>query len=279
VTNIDREHMNFYDSMERLIAAYVDFIDGVPFYGRAVLCSDCPHIAEQLGHLKKRFWTYGTGADADFRAVEITPAGAATTFDVIHRGVALGRVRIGLPGRHMVLNALAAIAVGESFGVPFERSVAALAQFDGIMRRFEVKGEAAGVVVVDDYGHHPTEIEATLSAARDAYGGRRIVVLFQPHRYSRTADLFDRFTHAFDGADLVIVTDVYAAGEPPIDGINGKALARALALRHSGTVMHIPRDAALAEAVARSTNSGDVVLTLGAGDLTTVPDEWLALEA
>jgi UDP-N-acetylmuramate--alanine ligase len=276
VTNIDREHMNYYGSMERLVSAYVDFIDGVPFYGRAILCTDCPHIAAQLGHLKKRFWTYGTGADADFRAVEITPAGAATTFDVIHRGVALGRVHIGLPGRHMVLNALAAIAVGEAFGVPFEKSVAALAQFDGIMRRFEIKGEAAGVVVVDDYGHQPTEIEATLSAARDAYGGRRIVVLFQPHRYSRTADLFERFTQAFDGADLVVVTDVYAAGEPPIDGITGESLARALASRHPGTVKYAPKDARLPASVAGAARAGDVVLTLGAGDVTKLGPEILA---
>jgi UDP-N-acetylmuramate--alanine ligase len=185
-------------------------------------------------------------------------------------------VRIGLPGRHMVLNALAAVAVGAAFGVSFDKTAEALAKFDGIMRRFEIKGEAGGVVVVDDYGHHPTEIEATLSAARDAYGERRIVVLFQPHRYSRTADLFERFTQAFDGADAVFVTDVYAAGEAPIDGITGSALARALALRHPGTVTYAPKDPALPDVLARAAKAGDVVLTLGAGDVTKLGPEILA---
>jgi UDP-N-acetylmuramate--alanine ligase len=276
VTNIDREHMSYYVSMERLIDAYVAFIDAVPFYGRAILCTDCPEISAQLGRLKKRYWTYGTSADADFRAVEIATEGTSTSFDVLHRGVALGRVRIGMPGRHTVLNSLAAIAVGASFDVPMEKSIAALGAFDGIMRRFEIKGEAGGVLVVDDYGHHPTEIRATLSAARDAYGSRRIVAVFQPHRYSRTADLFQEFTGAFDSADVVIVTDVYAAGEAAIEGISGEHLAEQMARRHRGTVLYRAKQADLASVVADFACDGDVVLTLGAGDITKLGPEILS---
>jgi UDP-N-acetylmuramate--alanine ligase len=276
VTNIDREHMNYYVSMERLVDAYVDFIDGVPFYGRAVLCTDCERIAALLPRLKKRFWTYGTTADCDFRAVEIQFEGTATAFEVLHRGVALGRVRMAMPGRHTVLNALASIAVGATFGIPFESTAKALASFDGIMRRFEIKGERGGVLVVDDYGHHPTEIMATLAAARGAYDGRRIVALFQPHRYSRTSDLFHEFTGAFDAADVVVVTDVYAAGEQPIEGVDGDALAKGLKRRHRGEIVYAKRAAGLAGVVAAMSRPGDVVLTLGAGDVTKLGPEILA---
>jgi UDP-N-acetylmuramate--alanine ligase len=278
VTNIDREHMSYYVTMERLVEAYVAFIDSVPFYGRAVLCTDCPRIAGviETGRLKKRYWTYGTGADADFRAVEIAARGTSTSFEVIHRGVALGRAHIGMPGRHTVLNALAAIATGTAFGVPFARIVEALEAFDGIMRRFEIKGEAGGVLVVDDYGHHPTEVKATLAAARGAYDGRRIVALFQPHRYSRTADLFEEFTAAFPDADVLVVTDVYAAGEAAMAGIDGATLAAAIAQGHPGKVVYLPKDAGLAAAVASLAAPGDVVLTLGAGDVTKLGPEILA---
>jgi UDP-N-acetylmuramate--alanine ligase len=276
VTNIDREHMNYYVSMERLVDAYVDFIDGVPFYGRAILCADCPEIGRLYGRLKKRYWTYGTGADADFRGVELRVDGASTSFDVVHRGIALGRVCVAMPGRHVMLNALAAVAVGTAFGVSFERCAAALTSFEGILRRFEVKGEAAGVLVVDDYAHHPTEIQATLAAAREAYPGRRIVALFQPHRYSRTVDLFNAFVGAFESADVVVVTDVYGAGEPAVEEANGMRLAEALARRHRGSVRYAARDAALADAVAAMMQTGDVVLTLGAGDVTRLGPEILA---
>jgi UDP-N-acetylmuramate--alanine ligase len=276
VTNIDREHMNYYVTMERLVDAYVDFIDAVPFYGRALLCTDCPEITALLGRLKKRFWTYGTGLDTDFCAVEIAIDGTNTSFEVLNRGVSLGRVRIGMPGRHTVLNALAAIAVGMSFGISFERCVTALASFDGILRRFELKGEARGVLVVDDYGHHPTEIKATLAAAREAYAGRRIVAVFQPHRYSRTADLFQEFTGAFDSADVVFVTDVYAAGEAAMDGVSGERLAEQLGRRHRGNVRYNARNDALAESVTSTLEPGDVVITLGAGDITRLGPELLA---
>jgi UDP-N-acetylmuramate--alanine ligase len=180
-----------------------------------------------------------------------------------------------MPGEHMVRNALAAIAVGAQFGIDFSHAAAALGAFDGIMRRFEVKGEAGGVLVVDDYGHHPTEIRATLAAARKGFD-RRIVAVFQPHRYTRTHDLFHEFTGAFDAADVVMVTDVYAAGEIPIDGVDAPALVAALARRHRGTVSYEPAGPDLADRVAAVARSGDLVLTLGAGDVTRLGPEILA---
>jgi len=276
VTNIDREHMTYYGNMERLVDAYVAFINGIPFYGRAVLCTDCSEIRSLLPRLKKRYTTYGTDASADLRAVEITPQGVSTTFDVVARGAVLGKVQVHLPGTHFVLNSLAAIAVGLEFGVSFDDCAAALGAFDGIMRRFEVKGEAAGVTVVDDYAHHPTEIRATLAAARSAYPERRIVAVFQPHRYTRTLDLFKEFTTAFEHADLVVVTDIYAAGETPAEGIDGRSLAEAVRRLHRGQVVYEPAGAALAGRAAALAHPGDLLLTLGAGDVTKLGPEILA---
>ncbi len=274
VTNVDREHMDYYGSMGRLVDAYVCFINATPFYGRAVVCSDCEEIAGLLARVKKRYLTYGTAVDADFRAVEIAYQGLTTSFEVLHRGVALGRVSIEMPGLHSVRNALAALAVGLEFGVGFETCAAALGQFGGVLRRFELKGQAAGVTVVDDYGHHPTEIMATLGAARNSFD-RRIVAVFQPHRYSRTKDLFVEFAGAFDDADVVLVTDVYAAGEEPIEGITAELLVEALARRHRGEVRYVPRGSGLAAAAANAAVAGDLVITLGAGDITKVGPEVL----
>ena len=274
VTNIDREHMDTYGSMERLIDAYVSFVNGIPFYGRAFLCSDCPNVVSMLGRLKKRYTTYGTNLDADYCAADMHFDGISSTFEVIHRGAALGSVRIDMPGRHTVVNALAAIAVGMEFGVPFAECAAALAAFEGIMRRFEIKGERGGVLVVDDYGHHPTEIKATLGAA--AAFGRRVVAVFQPHRYSRTADLFEQFLRAFDDADEVVVTDIYPAGEVPIEDLHAERLAGALARCHRGRVQYVPAGPELPAAVAERTQPGDLVITLGAGDITAVAGEILS---
>ncbi len=278
VTNIDREHLGTYGSMERLIDAYVSFVNGIPFYGRAFLCTDCDNVTSVLGRLKKRFTTYGTSVDADFYAADLEFDGLSSTFEVIHRGAALGRVRIDMPGRHMVLDALAAVAVGMEFGVPFSECAAALGAFEGILRRFEIKGERGGVLVVDDYGHHPSEIKATLSAAVGGFD-RRVLAVFQPHRYSRTADLFDEFLHAFDAAAEVVVTDIYAAGEAPIEGMDGQRLAEALGRCHRGHVRYVPSGPSLAETVVERVRPGDLVITLGAGDITGVaPDILAALE-
>lgn len=274
VTNIDREHMDYYGSMGRLVDAYVCFINATPFYGRAIVCSDCEETAGLLSRVKKRYLTYGTSVDADLRAAEISYQGLTTSFEVLHRGVALGRVAIEMPGLHSVLNALAAIAVGIEFGVGFATCSAALGQFAGVLRRFELKGQAGGVTVVDDYGHHPTEIMATLAAARNSFD-RRIVAVFQPHRYSRTKDLFVEFAGAFADADVVLVTDIYAAGEEAIDGVSAQALVEALARRHHGEVAYVARGPGLAAAAAKAARPGDLILTLGAGDITKVGCEIL----
>jgi UDP-N-acetylmuramate--alanine ligase len=267
VTNIDREHMNYYGTMECLIDAYIEFINGTPFFGRAILCGDDEQIASLLGSVKKRYVTYGTSLEHDFCAADISYVGLGTSFDVLYRGVGLGRAHVAMPGKHAALNALAAIAVGVEFGIPFERSVAALSAFEGIIRRFEHKGDAGGVTVIDDYGHHPTEILATLAAAKNAFD-RRIVAVFQPHRYSRTKDLLAEFTRAFGDAELVIVTDIYAAGEDPIDGISGVDLAEAIERQHKGGVVYAAAGDGLAAEIAALVKDGDVVITLGAGDIT-----------
>jgi len=275
VTNIDREHLNYYRTMERLIDAYVSFINGIPFFGRSILCTDCPEVAGLLGRLKKRHTTYGTGVEADFRAVDVGYEGLRSSFDVVHRGVGLGRIEVAMPGKHMVLNSLAAVAVGMEFGMTFSDCAASLAHFDGIMRRFEIKGERGGVMVVDDYGHHPTEIRATLAAARSGFD-RRIVAVFQPHRYSRVADLFQDFAGAFGDADEVLVTDIYGAGEAAVEGIDARSLSEAVERLHNGTVRYLPAVPALADQVAALLRPGDLVLTLGAGDITRLGQEILA---
>jgi UDP-N-acetylmuramate--alanine ligase len=267
VTNVDREHMSFYGTMDCLIDAYVSFINTIPFYGRAILCTDCQRVTALLDRVNKRFVTYGTNAECDLAARDIEVQGLRTEFEVLHRGVSLGRVGISMPGRHVALNALAAIAIGLELGIDFRTAAHALASFGGIQRRFEVKGVQDDVTVVDDYGHHPTEIRATLAAARQGFSGR-VIAVFQPHRYSRTADLFHEFTEAFEDADVVVVTDIYAAGEEPVDAISGSGLAAATARNHRGMVQYRPAGPDLAADVARLARSGDVVITLGAGDIT-----------
>ncbi len=274
VTNIDREHMQYYGTQERLADAFLDFINSVPFFGRTVLCTDCPEVERLLGRVRKRYTTYGMSNAADYSPAEVHYRGLQTSFDVLHRGAALGRVSIAMPGRHVVLNTLAAIAVAMEFGVPFARCAEALAGFEGVLRRFEVKGVAGGVMVVDDYAHHPTEIRATLEAARRGFGHRTIAV-FQPHRYTRTADLFDEFTHAFADADAVVVTDVYGAGEPPVESLHASRLAEAIARVHRGLVVYEPAGPSLVDAVIGLAGPGDLVLTLGAGDITRLGPELL----
>jgi UDP-N-acetylmuramate--alanine ligase len=276
VTNVDREHMTYYGTMDRLVDSYVSFINSIPFYGRAILCADCPRVVGLLDRVNKRFVTYGTSPECDLAARDIRYRGLRTEFDVLRRGVALGRVELSMPGRHVVLNALAAISIALELGIDFRTAADALAAFAGIERRFDIKGEYGGITVVDDYGHHPTEIRATLAAARRAFEERRILAVFQPHRYSRTADLFHEFTEAFDDADVVVVTDIYAAGEEPAAAISGSGLAAAIARRRDGAIHYRPAGPQLAGEVARLARRGDVVLTLGAGDITRLGPRILA---
>jgi UDP-N-acetylmuramate--alanine ligase len=276
VTNIDREHLDYYGEMERVREAYLQFVHRVPFYGVAVLCIDNVNVRALLPHIRKRFVTYGTSPDADWQARGLRVAGLETVFDVWRGERRLGEARLRMPGRHHALNALAALAVAEELEIPFRIAAHALEDFGGIHRRFEVKGEEHEILVVDDYGHHPEEIRATLRAAREGFP-RRLVVAFQPHRYSRTRDLFNEFLEAFDDADALVVTDIYSAGEERLDGVSSEALYQALRRRGHLDVRYVPGRDRVAEALLEIVRPGDVVMTLGAGDIHRTADELLGL--
>jgi UDP-N-acetylmuramate--alanine ligase len=270
VTNIDPEHLDFYGDMEQVKAAYLNFINRVPFYGRAILCLDNVNVRAILSQVRKRFVTYGLSSEAEYRARNLTVSGLTTRCEVWHGEEALGEIRLNLPGRHSALNALAVIAVSRELGIPFPHAQEALRSFAGIQRRFEVKGEAAGVLVVDDYGHHPEEVRATLRAAREGLaqnGARRVVVLFQPHRYTRTRDLFEEFLSAFDDADVLVLTEIYPAGEDPLVGVSGEALYRAVKKRGHIDVHFAASKEEVIDLTQTLIRPDDIILTLGAGDI------------
>ncbi len=269
VTNIDREHIDYYGATEALADAFLEFINKVPFYGVAVLCLDHPTVRGLLPRVRKRVVTYGLSGDADFTAEGVRIRQMETTFSVRYRGGALGTVTLPMPGRHSVANALAAIAVATELGIDFAASAAALGAFAGIHRRSEIKGEIAGVLVMDDYGHHPTEIEATLRAIIEGWD-RPLTVVFQPHRYSRTKDLFQDFVSAFDRAHRLILTDIYAAGEEPAPGAGAEELYRAIRRRGHMDVEFIEDKDDVAVRLLPRLADGDMVLTLGAGDIHKV---------
>jgi UDP-N-acetylmuramate--alanine ligase len=266
ITNIDPEHLEHWGSVERAADAFLEFANRVPFYGTAILGVDSPRVAALVPRLRKRFLTYGLTRDAEFSARDLRIEGFETRFVATRAGEDLGEVQVASPGRHIAMNALATIAVCLEIGVPFSDVAAGLAAFAGIHRRFEIRGRANGVTVIDDYGHHPEEVRATLRAAREGLGGRRIVV-FQPHRYSRTRDLFEDFLGAFDDADHLLLIDIHAAGEEPIDGVDAESLARALARRGHADVRYIADRSTLGAAVAEMARPDDVVLLMGAGDI------------
>jgi UDP-N-acetylmuramate--alanine ligase len=276
VTNIDREHLDYHGDMERLRDAYLQFIHRVPFYGLAVLCIDNVNVRGLLPKVHKRFVTYGISPDADWQARDLLVSGLETTFEVWRAGEHLGPVRLRMPGRHHALNALAALAVAADLEIPFRTAAHALENFGGIHRRFEVKGEESGILVVDDYGHHPEEIRVTLRAAREGFP-RRLVVAFQPHRYTRTRDLFEEFLESFDDADALVLTDVYAAGEERLDGASSEALYQALKRRGHLDVRYVAARDRVAEALLDVVRPGDLVVTLGAGDIYRTGDELLGL--
>jgi UDP-N-acetylmuramate--alanine ligase len=270
VTNIDREHLDHYGTMERLEEAFLEFINRVPFYGLAVLCADDEVIRKLLPRVVRRYQTYGLRDHLDLRpdllATDIVMKQWHTEFHASFRGTDLGPFRVSAPGIHNVSNALAAIAIGIELEVPVDVIRNGLAAFAGVERRFHLRGEKSGIMVVDDYGHHPTEIRAVLTAARQGWN-RRLVVLFQPHRYTRTRDLFNEFVHAFDQADVLFMTDVYGAGELPIPGITGERLAESVRAAGHPSVTWVERRAELVSHVLPALRAGDLVLTLGAGDI------------
>ena len=285
ITNIDHEHLENYGGFEDLQQAFVDFANRVPFYGAVVACADDGNLAAVLPRMTRRVTTYGLeAAHADLSAIDIVLGPFTVVATVTRRArragadaaaaVTLGKLALQVPGRHNLQNALAAVAVGLELGLPFERVAAGLHEFRGAERRFEVHGEAGGVLVVDDYGHHPTEIAAVLAAARQL--NRRIVVAFQPHRFSRTFALMKAFGPALAGADHIVLTDIYSAGEDPIPGVTIDALAAAIRRDVRAEVDVVPRLDDLVAAIVRVARAGDVVITLGAGSIGGVADRLIA---
>jgi UDP-N-acetylmuramate--alanine ligase len=269
VTNIDREHMDFHQTMEHLNQSFLDFINKIPFYGLAVLCLDNANVRALLPKVRKRFTTYGLSPEADFSAQNLKIKTDGVELSVLHRSEALGKLSLQLLGRHSATNALAAVAVAQELEVPFSRAAEALEAFSGIHRRFEIKGEPKGIMIIDDYGHHPVEIQATIGAIRESWK-RPLTVIFQPHRYSRTRDLFQDFLTAFEGADRLILTEIYAAGEDPIPGASSDVLYQAIKRKGHQEVEFIADKSRIAPQLADRLVSGDVVLTLGAGDIYKV---------
>jgi UDP-N-acetylmuramate--alanine ligase len=274
MTNIDREHMEAYGSFEDLEQAFVDFANKVPFYGAVVACADDRALARILPRLTRRVITYGIdSSEARVGAVDVVLEGFGSTCTVVRRMESstetLGSLTLAIPGRHSVQNALAAVAVGLELDVPFARIAQALAQFQGAERRFERRGVIGGVTVVDDYGHHPTELAAVIAAAR-AVNPRRIIVAFQPHRYTRTRDLMTEFVEVLAQPDEVVLTDIYAASEDPIPGITLDALAAAVNARRERPVHIVRRLDEMARVVADIAHTGDLVLTLGAGSISSL---------
>ena len=276
VTTVDAEHLDHYRDLDAIVAAFLAFVNKVPFYGAAVVCLDDPNLQRMIPRMMdKRVITYGLEAGADLTARRLGFAEMRSEFEVVQRGRPLGPVALQVPGRHNVLNALAAAAVGLDLEMPFDKIQSALASFAGVQRRFQIRGEAQGVLVVDDYGHHPAEIRATLAAAKAGFD-RRVITVFQPHRYSRTQHLRDDFLTAFYQSDVLIVMDIYAAGEAPIPGVHARDLADGIAAHGHREVLYLGGDrAAIVDYLCESTRAGDLVLTLGAGDVGQLGGELL----
>ncbi len=278
VTNIDNDHLGTHDGdFARLQQSFIDFLHNLPFYGLAVLCTDDARVQSILGEVARPCLTYGFDESADVRAINVRRDGLQSHYEVARAGHSTVSITINLPGRHNVLNSLAAVAVATELGVADAAIQRALLNFQGIERRLQQLGEirwpGGRATVVDDYGHHPTEITASLEAVRQGWPGRRVVLAFQPHRYTRTRDLLDDFAQVLGGADVLLVTEVYAAGEKPIAGADGRAICRAVRSRGTVEPVFVKRVADLAVSLRRVLNDGDVVLTMGAGNIGAVAHE------
>jgi len=275
VTNIDYEHLDHYGTMEAIRKAFVDFINKIPFYGLAVLCMDNEEIQGVMPHLKKRYLTYGMSSQADLRAKDLVRGELETRFELLHHNVSLGEVVVGRPGNHNVLNALAAVGVGLELDVSMEDIRKGLRQPGGLARRFQIKADTQGILLLDDYGHHPTEIAATLLTAKECWPDRRLVVVFQPHRYTRTQLLYDRFMTCFNQADVLILAPLYGAGEKPIEGVDSQMLSQGIK-EHGHRDVVLGHDAEdLLRVLLERVRKGDVVMTLGAGNIYRVGERLI----
>jgi UDP-N-acetylmuramate--alanine ligase len=275
VTNIDLEHLDYYRDIDQIKEVFLEFINKIPFYGAAVICLDDPDVADLLPLIKKRLITYGMSAQAQIRARDIVTVGLSTRFEVYQGGEHLGQIVLPLAGIHNVYNTLAAVGVGLELDIPFAVIAEAMASFSGVQRRLQIKGEGHGITVVDDYGHHPTEIRATLSAMRAAWPNRRLVVFFQPHRYSRTHGLMREFSTAFYEADILYVTEIYPAGEAPIPGVTSATLVDSIQAHGHKQAYMAPTLEQIAAVAMTIIKPGDVVLTLGAGSIYRAGEQIL----
>lgn len=277
VTNIDLEHMDYYHDINHIKNTFLEFIDRIPFYGAVILCLDDENVADILPRIRKRKITYGFSAQADLSAEQIQPGNGRVKFSVRHGEDVLGEIDLSLPGRHNVYNALAAICVGLELSIPFNTISKALSSFQGVQRRMQCKGEGRGISVLDDYGHHPTEIRATLSAIKEGWPEKRLVVLFQPHRYSRTLALLSEFRTCFHQADFLVMTEIYAASEKPDETISGEILLDEVIKHGQRQTRFVSKVEDLAEALLPELKKGDLVLTLGAGNIVLAGEDLVTL--
>lgn len=274
ITTLEPEHLDCYGSVEELKNAFIDFANKVPFYGFVVLCLDEPMIQDIMPKIKKKIVTYGLNAQADVQAIDPEFSGRKASYTLIYKGKDYGRINLQVPGIHNIKNSLAGIAVGMELGIEFEKIKKAVERFRGVYRRFEIRAEVNGIIVVDDYAHHPTEIRVVLQAAKDGWK-RRVVAVFQPHLYSRTRDFYLDFGRSFFNADVCVLTDVYPAREEPIEGVSGKLIADAARDFGHKDVHYVPNKMELADYVLGLVKSGDMVIFMGAGDITKICGEFI----
>ncbi len=279
ITNIDLEHLDYYRDLEHLHAVFLEFIERLPFYGVAVLCLDDDQVAQLLPHIRKRMLTYGLTEQAELQAIKLRREHGRNVFTVRWREEELGTISLNRPGRHLVYNSLAAIGVALELDIDFAVIARALENFQGVQRRLQMKGEAGGMLVIDDYGHHPTEIRATLEAIREGWPQRRVVTVFQPHRYSRTAGLFDAFLTAFRRSDVLVLVDIYPAGEEPVAGVSSAALQEAIRQHGQRQTHYLPELLQRPDALLPLLEPGDLILTLGAGSIGRLGEELLSVLA
>lgn len=275
ITNIDSEHLDHYHSVENLEKAFIDFANKVPFYGFSMLCLDHPRLQSILPKVTKKFYTYGLSVQSDYMAESLNFRPEGMEFDFVEKGKKLGRVKVSLLGAHNVLNTLAAMGVALELGIDFKTAGAAIASFEGVSRRFTILGECNGALLVDDYAHHPVEIKATLEAAHESHKDKNIIAIFQPHRFSRVHWLREDFEKAFNRASKVIVTEIYAAGEDPVQGVSAARLAEGIRSHGHHDVLYLPLLSEVAEYLEKNIGEKDLVISLGAGDVAWILRELL----
>ncbi|MDD9301090.1 MAG: UDP-N-acetylmuramate--L-alanine ligase [Desulfobacter sp.] len=277
VTNIDLEHLDYYTDIEDIKDKFVQFINSVPFYGLAILCLDNEHIQNILPRITVRHITYGCSAQSDLQAKNIEFTHGKSKFSVFAKNECLGDILLNIAGQHNVLNAMAGIATGLELNIPFDTIKQALEEIQGVKRRLEIKGEKKGITIMDDYGHHPTEIAATLTAVRESYPDKRLMVVFQPHRYTRTKALFEEFSRAFYQSDILMVLPIYAASEEPIPGVDGETLVKGICDHGHKNANFAPDFTQALSMITHKAKPGDMILTLGAGDVYTLGEKLVEI--